>query len=398
MGTHPIFESNFDCLTVFIMPPKKQFGLIKRKKPESTLVKSKLSFFDDDGDNDGEEHTVQAEKKRIEAELKTVAAKKKMNKQTQLDVQRALEQDASIYDYDGVYDEMKQIKQETSEEKKVAARKPKYMATLLETAKKRQQLHERRTERKVQKEREQEGDEFADKESFVTEAYKQKMVEIKQQEEAEKLQDLKESVMDVTKQRDMSGFYKHLLNRTSRTTEPAAVEESKTPQKSEGEKQAEEIEEAKDARAQFVRKDIHLAKRFRTRRTGEEEDEVSSDEEVGAEEAHVKQETIKTEQSEINPDADEELPSSDDEGEANVKQEGDVKQEKDVKTDPDQPKKLESGQLENETLAEFKERLKKKKERRLDVYRRRNKDEDIDAARKRFHERRNERKMAGRPV
>merc|ERR1711892_107073 len=242
------------------------------------------------------------------------------------------------------------------------------MATLLETAKKRQQLHERRTERKVQKEREQEGDEFADKESFVTEAYKQKMVEIKQQEEAEKLQDLKESVMDVTKQRDMSGFYKHLLNRTSRTTEPAAVEESKTPQKSEVEKQAEEIEEAKDARAQFVRKDIHLAKRFRTRRTGEEEDEVSSDEEVGAEEAHVKTET------------------------------GDVKQEKDVKTDPDQPKKLESGQLENETLAEFKERLKKKKERRLDVYRRRNKDEDIEAARKRFHERRNERKMAGRPV
>ena len=86
-----------------------------------------------------------------------------------------------------------------------------------------------------------------------------------------------------------------MLNRTSRTTEPAAAEEVK-PQKSEGEKQAEEIEEAKDARAQFVRKDIHLAKRFRTRRTGEEEDEVSSDEEVGAEEAHVKQETIKTEQ------------------------------------------------------------------------------------------------------
>ena len=63
---------------------------------------------------------------------------------------------------------MKQIKQESSEEKKVAARKPKYMATLLETAKKRQQLHERRTERKVQKEREQEGDEFADKGTFST--------------------------------------------------------------------------------------------------------------------------------------------------------------------------------------------------------------------------------------
>ena len=53
-----------------------------------------------------------------------------------------------------------------------------------------------------------EGDEFADKESFVTEAYKQKMREIREQEEEEKLQDLKESIMDVTKQRDMSGFYK----------------------------------------------------------------------------------------------------------------------------------------------------------------------------------------------
>ena len=115
-----------------------------------------------------------------------------------MDVQRALEQDASIYDYDGVYDEMKQTKETANEDKKVADRKPKYMATLLETAKKRQQLHERRTERKVQKEREQEGDEFADKESFVTEAYKQKMAEIKQQEEDEKLQDLKESFSDQT--------------------------------------------------------------------------------------------------------------------------------------------------------------------------------------------------------
>lgn len=68
-------------------------------------------------------------------------------------------------------------------------------------------------------------------------------------------------------------------------------------------------------------------------------------------------------ESDINPDADEELPSSSDDDEndeTNIKQEiTDVKQEKDVKTDPDQPKKLESGQLENETLAEFKERFGK---------------------------------------
>ena len=44
----------------------------------------------------------------------------------QLDIQRALEQDASIYDYDGVYDDMKHEKQEKIEEKQ-KDRKPKYM-------------------------------------------------------------------------------------------------------------------------------------------------------------------------------------------------------------------------------------------------------------------------------
>ena len=86
-----------------------------------------------------------------------------INRYFQLDIQRALEQDASIYDYDGVYDEMKNEKNETAETKKAKDKKPKYMEALLKTAEKRQQLHERRTERKVQKEREAEGDEFADK-------------------------------------------------------------------------------------------------------------------------------------------------------------------------------------------------------------------------------------------
>merc|ERR1739838_165628 len=110
---------------------------------------------------------------------------------------------------------------------------------------------------------------------------------------------------------------------------------------------------------------------------------------------------IKTEQSEIeNPDADSDLgDSSDEEKQADAKQESDVKQE--VKTDPDGnplPKKLESGQHENETLTEFKDRLKKKKERRLDVYRRRNNEESIEAYKKRYQERRLERKMAGRHI
>ena len=45
-------------------------------------------------------------------------------------------------------------------------------------------------------------------EKFVTAAYKKKMLEMAEQEKEEKIQDLKEEIMDVTKQRDMMGFYK----------------------------------------------------------------------------------------------------------------------------------------------------------------------------------------------
>ena len=106
-----------------------------------------------------------------------------------------------------------------------------------------------------------------------------------------------------------------MLNRTTRSVEPPK-------EKSAAEKQAEEIEEAKEARAKFVRKgfnnflkltpgklgetqekqtflDIHLAKRFRTKRTGEEDPESSEEEEVAEENADVKQELVKTEQRKV---------------------------------------------------------------------------------------------------
>ena len=51
---------------------------------------------------------------------------------------------------------------------------------------------ERRVERKVQKERETEGDTFNDKESFVTPAYRAKLAELKKLEEEERLRELQE--------------------------------------------------------------------------------------------------------------------------------------------------------------------------------------------------------------
>merc|ERR1712107_63950 len=78
----------------------------------------------------------------------------------------------------------------------------------------RQKEFERRIERQVQKEREAEGDMYADKESFVTSAYRKKMEEMAEQEEEDARQARIEAALDVTKQNNMDGFYRHLYRQT----------------------------------------------------------------------------------------------------------------------------------------------------------------------------------------
>jgi len=142
---------------------------------------------------------------------------------------KALEEDPTIFQYDEIYDEM----QEKKEEKKQAPteKKPKYINQLLRSAELRKLETERRTERKIQKERENEGDEFKDKESFITPAYQAKLEERKQQEAEERLKDQMEAALDVTKQRDLGGFYRHMYNQTfaEKTNETDKVEKKEVP-------------------------------------------------------------------------------------------------------------------------------------------------------------------------
>ena len=74
---------------------------------------------------------------------------------------------------------------------------PKYIGQLLKASERRKIEDERRAERKVQKEREQEGDEFADKEVFVTSAYKKKMQERQEQEERERREAELEGIVNI---------------------------------------------------------------------------------------------------------------------------------------------------------------------------------------------------------
>ncbi|NXQ78700.1 NSRP1 protein, partial [Nyctibius grandis] len=182
-----------------------RYGLIMPKKvPQKNLVSKKLSVFADDSD----------EEPSVGESLQKEALKKQAMKQTKLEIQKALEEDATVYEYDSIYDEMQQKKKESNAGVLSGKddKKPRYIQNILKAAEIRKKEQERRMERKIQKEREMEGGEFAHKEAFVTSAYKKKLQERAEEEERERREAALEAYLDVTKQKDLSGFYRHLLN------------------------------------------------------------------------------------------------------------------------------------------------------------------------------------------
>ncbi|XP_034945098.1 nuclear speckle splicing regulatory protein 1 [Chelonus insularis] len=186
----------------------KQYGLILSKKPQLSAPKAGNIFGDDDDSE--KEDGVNWVKKALKAE----GDKNRVKKQTKLNMQKALNQDPTIYQYDEIYDEIERKKDEVKVVEKKEAKKPKYIQNLLKAAERRKREQEHRIERMVQKEREAEGEQYADKESFVTSAYRAKLEEFKKLEEEEARMDRLEAIGDVTKQPDISGFYRQLYSQT----------------------------------------------------------------------------------------------------------------------------------------------------------------------------------------
>lgn len=179
------------------MSDKKKFGLVMPKKTDT--LKTKISsIFNDESDD--EEHT----KKRPKIPQKKIVQKSSIK--TEIDL------DPTIYEYDSIYDEMKTKQAESSKPKE--AKQSRYIETLLKAADKKKKEYERRIDRKIQIEREKEGDEFKDKEAFVTSSYKKKLQEKEEEEERERRENMLNDMMDVTKQKDLSGFYRHFLNQS----------------------------------------------------------------------------------------------------------------------------------------------------------------------------------------
>lgn len=120
----------------------------------------------------------------------------------------AEELDANIYDYDAVYDSLKPKKKTTIEDQE---RKPKYMSNLLAAAAIRKRDATIAEEKKLAREREAEGDEYADKEKFVTSAYKKQQEENRRLEEEERIREEQEQKKN--KGAGMTNFYKNMLER-----------------------------------------------------------------------------------------------------------------------------------------------------------------------------------------
>lgn len=170
--------------------------------------------------------------------------------------QRALEaaaQDATLYDYDSAYDALhaRQAAITAAAKEDAAARKPKYIDALFEASEQRKKDQLRARDKLLAREREAEGDEYADKDKFVTGAYKAQQEEARRAEEEEKLRLEAEEAQKA--KFGMQGFHKQMLLDQEKRHEEAmkyAAEASAKGEKLEVEREKSDRELAEEARLQ----------------------------------------------------------------------------------------------------------------------------------------------------
>ncbi|XP_062560053.1 nuclear speckle splicing regulatory protein 1 [Armigeres subalbatus] len=394
----------------------KQYGLIDPKANKAAVLKTgiaKHAAFESDSDSDAGDP-----KKSMNLELG-----ESQKRQVRTAQAKALAEDPTIYQYDELYDEMDNRRKESKTSKSQAERKPKYIGKLLETADKRKKEQERRIERQVQKEREAEGEMYKDKESFVTSAYRAKLEEMKDAEEKEKREEYLESIGDVTKQSDLGGFYRHIYSqKMGETVEP---KKDKSEEKEEGHSSAlgdepkhvtdkqlseSESEEEKTAKLEAMKsKDLQSkARRYRKRNSDDEENDDKEEKNDSSKKVHLQSNLDADSDFSIDSNSsssDSESNSDDGEREKNDNKKRKNKQipsemlmEKKPKTEDDE---MPSNGVDNDTKSanENKEEVskvvteqsvkevKKPKEPKIDIWKKRTIGPVLDAALQRYYER-----------
>uniref|UniRef100_A0A8L8KR42 RING-type domain-containing protein n=1 Tax=Heligmosomoides polygyrus TaxID=6339 RepID=A0A8L8KR42_HELPZ len=188
----------------------RQYGLVLKKKPDTPIVRPVASIFADDDDD--------SEKVDVSNKIQS-ASTLRVQKHAERLQEMALAEDPTVFDYDASYEQIQAARDEKVAEQKKAdkERKSKYAMDIIKAHKRRELEQQSREERQQQKERVVEGDEFADKEVFVTGAYRKQMEEVQKFREEEAYEKRFNDMTSVEHQKAwQAGFGRTLLNELAR--------------------------------------------------------------------------------------------------------------------------------------------------------------------------------------
>jgi len=179
------------------------------------------NIFDDDEFEDDESEIKKINASRSATQLKTTKTPKfkyGLNIKDRKYIEDALEQDPSIFDYDGAVDTSTESNKQNNL-KSSDRKKSRYISNMLNSSERRKLENERHLERKNQRERQNESEELKNtrKEEFVTSSYKQKMEEFKLLDQLDEIEQRKES----EQQSDMSAMAKLYLDSKTNGKESA---------------------------------------------------------------------------------------------------------------------------------------------------------------------------------
>ncbi|KAG6866941.1 hypothetical protein C0991_003857 [Blastosporella zonata] len=209
---------------------KLSFSLAKPKKadpPPSSLKRPAFSLGDEDTLDAAP--TSAAASRDAPANKKLLAQNVGVSKATKKRMEAEMKVNETVYEYDEVWDRMQEAKlrQKEAKEQDALERKPKYIRGLLESASTRKLDYLRAEEKMMQREREAEGDEFNDKEVFVTQAYKDQMEEVRKAEEEERKRE-EEKKKQGASSTGMTHFYRKMLEESEQSHEATVAATQKT--------------------------------------------------------------------------------------------------------------------------------------------------------------------------
>ncbi|KAH9926199.1 coiled-coil domain-containing protein 55-domain containing protein [Fomitopsis serialis] len=188
---------------------------------ETPSLKRSAAFASLDDDEPVDAAPTASGNSKVAANKKLVAQNLEMSKTMKKRLEEEMKVDSSVFEYDAVWDKMQEVKMKQKEAKEVDSkeRKPKYINNLLQTAATRRLDHLRAEQKMIQREREAEGDEFKDKEAFVTQAYKDQLAEMKRSEEEERQREEAEKKKNKGAGSGMAHFYRKLLEESEQQHE-----------------------------------------------------------------------------------------------------------------------------------------------------------------------------------